>query len=125
MLTQKLNCIESKCEAVSVSNVLTHSQLVAVEEERSEILEYNVQLNIQLTKLSAVERSLSSQSDLESLTCLVGLMETLKLQEAQRAKQRDSERKSLQSELVDLNNAETLERESAKRSEIAAMHVKV
>jgi hypothetical protein len=120
-----LNGIGSRCEALSASNALTRTQLISTEEELNETGEYNVKLNIQLTKLSALERSISSQSDLESLTRLVGLQEALKLQETQSAKQRESDRRSLHSELIGLNSVESLEIENAKCSEIAEMHFKV
>jgi hypothetical protein len=120
-----LNCIESRCESLRASNVLTHAQLISAEEERNETGEYNVQLTIQLTKLSALERTIASQSDLESLTRLVGLQEALKVQETQTAKQRESDRRSLHCELVDLNRVESLETDNARRLEIAEMHFKV
>ena len=124
-LSQELSVVKSKCEAVSALNVLTRTQLTSAEEERCETLEYNAQLNIQLTKLSALERTISSQSDLESISRLVGLQETLKVQETQFAEQRERDRKSLQSELIDLSSAESIELESARCSEIAEMHFKV
>ena len=97
MLEKEVRIALQDIEIAENRNIFLEASLASTEEEKSETIEYNSQLETQISKLVALKSVFSSNGDLARLTYLIGLQNTLEKEEKKKIKE-------IEADLIDLNN---------------------
>jgi hypothetical protein len=124
ILERELSKTRDEKKAIEDRITTLEENIVISDEEKSDITEYNSQLNAQILKLTTLKSVFSSNGDLDRLSYLIGLQNRLESEEIKN-------NKAIEADLMDLNrrieliNADAQVNTVAKYTEIYETHTQV
>ena len=124
ILEKELSSTRDEIKTIEDRNNVLEENIVISDEEKSDITEYNSQLNAQILKLATLKSVFSSNGDLDRLAYLISLQNKLENEEIKN-------NKNIEADLIDLNNkivlinADAQVNTVAKYTEIYETHTQV